>query len=510
MKAIVVFFDTLTRDFISSYGNDWIKTPNFDRLQKKSVTFDTCYVGSLPCMPARRELHTGRYNMLHRSWGPLEPFDNSMPEILKRNGVHTHLVSDHMHYWEDGGATYHQRYSTWEIVRGQEGDKWKGRVGEVEIPEPLKILYRSDAARLEYNNRRYMQTEEDQPQTKVMDLGLEFIEENKGADGWLVHIETFDPHEPYYSMEHYKKLYPHEYDGPEYDWPAYKVVTEDPQTINHLRMEYAALVSMCDRNLGRVLDCMDKNGLWEDTMLIVCTDHGFLLGEHGWTGKASPCYEEISHTPLFVWDPRLKVKGERRGSLVQTVDLAPTLLDFFNIPLPKEMLGKPLRGVVERDAPVREAALFGTHGAALGVTDGRYVYLRAPAGGKNEPLYEYTLMPTHMWNMFSVGELQETAMAPPFAFTKGCPVMKIKGGGLAPRETMKASALKSLGSENAALIETALGVYETALYDVKSDPKQQKPISDEAVEGRMKALMVKLMIENEAPAEQFERLGLKI
>ena len=133
MKAIMMMFDSLNRDFLSAYGCDWTKTPNFRRLAEKSVTFDNSYVGSLPCMPARRELHTGRYNFLHRSWGPIEPFDDSMPEILKKAGVYTQLISDHYHYWEDGGATYHHRYNSWEIVRGQEGDQWKGQVRE---PEP--------------------------------------------------------------------------------------------------------------------------------------------------------------------------------------------------------------------------------------------------------------------------------------------------------------------------------------------------------------------------------------
>ncbi len=79
-------------------------------------------------MSARRELHTGRYNFLHRSWGSLKSLDDSMPEILKQNGVYTHLVSDHGHYWEDGGCTYHTRYNSWKISRGQEGNLWKNLV----------------------------------------------------------------------------------------------------------------------------------------------------------------------------------------------------------------------------------------------------------------------------------------------------------------------------------------------------------------------------------------------
>ena len=77
MKAILVFFDSLSKEFLPPYGNDWVQAPHFKRLAERSVTFDNCFVGSMPCMPARRELHTGRYNFLHRAWGPLEPFDTT-------------------------------------------------------------------------------------------------------------------------------------------------------------------------------------------------------------------------------------------------------------------------------------------------------------------------------------------------------------------------------------------------------------------------------------------------
>ncbi|SVB37496.1 uncharacterized protein METZ01_LOCUS190350, partial [marine metagenome] len=127
-RCVVVMYDTLCRHFLPGYGNEWVNAPNFERLAKRSVQFDNFYVGSMPCMPARREMHTGRYNFLHRSWGPLEPFDDSMPAILHSNAIHSHKVTDHQHYWEDGGATYHQRYTTFDLVRGQEGDKWIGDV----------------------------------------------------------------------------------------------------------------------------------------------------------------------------------------------------------------------------------------------------------------------------------------------------------------------------------------------------------------------------------------------
>ena len=129
MKAVIVFYDSLNKRYLPPYNSECDTiAPNFSRLAERSVKFDNSYVGSMPCMPARRELHTGRYNFLHREWGPLEPFDDSMPEILRNNGVYTHLISDHLHYWEDGGSNYHTRYSSWECFRGQEGDHWKGVV----------------------------------------------------------------------------------------------------------------------------------------------------------------------------------------------------------------------------------------------------------------------------------------------------------------------------------------------------------------------------------------------
>ncbi|MET8208896.1 sulfatase [Streptomyces sp. NPDC005373] len=488
MKAIMVMFDTLNRRFLPPYGApEWVHAPNFARLAERTATFENCYAGSMPCMPARRELHTGRYNFLHRSWGPLEPFDDSCPEILREAGVYTHLVTDHQHYWEDGGATYHNRFRTYELFRGQEGDAWKGHVADPEFPaQTLKSTFR-ETWRQDWINRDYLTREEDQPQTKTFDAGLEFIATNRDQDNWFVQIETFDPHEPFFSQQHYKDLYKHDYDGPQYDWPDYRMVLETPEQVEHVRYEYAALLSMCDRSLGRVLDRMDEYDMWDDTMLIVCTDHGFLLGEHGWWGKnVQPWYDETIHIPLFVWDPRSRVRGERRTSLVQTIDLAPTLLEFFGVDRTSDMLGTPLRETVADDSPVREAGIFGAFGGHVSVTDGRYVYMRACAGAENTPLSEHTLMPTHMAGRFTPRELRDAELVPggTYAFTKGAPVLKMPGFSISP------------------------GPHGTLLFDLATDPGQDNPLLDDELELRMAGLLVDVMRAADAPAEQYLRLGL--
>lgn len=487
MKAIMVMFDSLNRRFLPPYGSDGVHAPNFARLAERTVTFDHCYVGSMPCMPARRDLHTGRYNFLHRSWGPLEPFDNSMPALLDAAGIHTHLASDHYHYWEDGGASYHTRYTTWESARGQEGDPWKGQVADPDIPETLtKHQSGRRVWRQDWVNRGYMRREEDHSQVRTFEHGLEFIRTNSDEDNWFLQIEAFDPHEPFFTHQKYKDLYPHEYDGPHWDWPDYDRVRQSPLEVQHMRFEYAALVSMCDAQLGRVLDAMDEHDLWDDTMLIVCTDHGFLLGEHDWWAKnVMPFYDEVAHTPLFIWDPRSKRQNARCGSLAQMIDIPVTLLDYFGVERPAEMLGMSLRDAIADDAPTHDAVLFGVMGGHVNVTDGRYVYMRAPASEKNGPLYEYTLMPAHMNAPFAVEELQQIDLHAPLSFTKGCPVMKIPTRG----------------------VGTSHG-FGTLLFDLHADPKQEHPLNDPAVEQMMIDHLVRLMRENDAPPEQYERLGL--
>ena len=488
MKAIMVMFDSLNRRMLPPYGCDWVHAPNFKRLAEKSVVFENSYAGSLPCMPARREIHTGRPNFLHRSWGPIEPFDNSMPEILKNNGVSSHLSSDHYHYWEEGGCTYHTRYSTWQCSRGQEGDPWMGQVKDPCIPACVASR-KNRGWTQDWVNRGFMQKEEQQPQYKTFRAGLDFIDRNHQEDNWFLHIETFDPHEPFFSQEKYKDLYPHEYEGDHFDRPPYRTVQESEEQVRHCRLEYAALVSMCDEHLGKVLDKMDRLDMWKDTLLIVNTDHGFMLGEHDcWAKCWQPFYNEIAHTPLFIWDPRCGVCGETRKSLVQTIDLAPTLLEFFGIERPADMCGVPLRETLCSDVPVREAGLFGIHAGHVNITDGRFVYMRGPRNARNIPSFNYTLMPTHMVHTFPVSELQDIHLAEPFSFTKGCRTMKTA---TAARPNIDARER-----------------FPTLLFDLAEDPEQQQPLRDPEIEKRLQGLMVDLMRKYDAPSEQFERLGL--
>ncbi|EDO4442386.1 sulfatase-like hydrolase/transferase [Salmonella enterica] len=490
MKAVMLMFDTLTRNHLAPYGGDAI-TPNFTRLAQESAQFDNFYVGSMPCMPARRELHTGRYNFLHRSWGPLEPFDFSAMQALRQHGVHTHMVTDHKHYWRDGGATYHTRYSTFEFIRGQEGDCWKGQVEKPVIrwqgnEDEETLRRRAGRMTQDLINRAAMPTQQEHFTHRTISAGMEFLQNNCEQDNWFLQIECFDPHEPFFVPEKYLTQYgckPEEFDG----WVPYYCGAPGGKDDEKVRKFYQALITMCDDYLGQVMDKLKALNLWDDTLFIVCTDHGFLLGEHQWWGKnIMPVYNETANTPFFIRDPRCKIRGVRRQALAQTVDIPATLMEYFEIPRPATMTGQPLRSAIERDEPVRDYALFGYFGGHINITDGEYVYMRCPREQHKANLYEYTLMPTRIDSPFKIDELKDIRIHPGFDFTQGTQVMQIPAtfGYLNPWR------------------------FGDKLFDLKNDPEQCHPLNDEALSHRYASAMIPLMQQHDAPPELYTRFEL--
>ena len=509
MKAIMLMFDSLNRRFLPGAGSGAAHAPNFARLNERAVYFETSYVGSLPCMPARRELHTGRHNFLHRGWSPLEPFDQSLPQLLREAGIWSHLVSDHYHYWEEGGANYHCRFTSWEAVRGQEGDPWIPAIAHMRRlasdPEGTRLEWttvdepgapddaRSHLQRQDIVNRRHLEALGTRPQLETIAGGLDFLDRNHDEDDWFLQIETFDPHEPFWADDESLAAYGLDERGASgraLDWPPYAPCESDEQVVDEVRRRYLALVTMCDRQLGRVLDAMDRYGLWEDTMLIVNTDHGYFLGEHGWWAKnRMPDWDELVHTPLWIYDPRCpEAAGTRRTALVQTIDLAPTLLGLFGVEVPAEMSGHDLAATIAEDRPVRAFGLFGYHGSHVNITDGRYVYMRAPADASNTPLNEYTLAPSRMRTSFTPDEMLDVELVDPLPFTRGMPVLRIgcrPGSGQAARHA-----------------------FGNLLYDLARDPLQQAPLEDAALEARMVNALIEQLEAHDAPEEQYARLGL--
>lgn len=504
MRTVFLLFDSLNRHALGCYGGLDVPTPNIDRIAARGVRFDNHWAGSLPCMPARREIHTGRLNFLHRSWGPLEPFDDSFARLLDQSGVYSHLVTDHYHYWEEGGCAYHNQYSSFEFHRGQEKDKWKA---VIDLPverwakahHPSRTVDARDAGLNSVNltNRDYQEREEDYSLVGTIADAIAFLETNKATDDWLLNVECFDPHEPFTAPDRFKAPFSTAYDGPIHDWPIYDRVGDTSDEIDEVRANYAALLSMCDHYIGTLLDYFDAHDLWDDTALILTTDHGIMLAEHDWWGKMRmPFYKEVAHIPLIICHPDFApAAGETRDALTQSIDIMPTLLDLHGVAIPEDVRGQSLLGVLAKGPSAHDACLFGMFGAAVNITDGRYTYFRYPDDFEAQELFEYTLMPTHMRSHFAVQEFDGATLSHPFDFTKSAPTLRIPA-----RMGSDLSPLKGSSVEDAT----------TALYDLHTDPGQTTPIDDPDVVEMLTQKMIAIMQDHDAPGEAFRRLNLPV
>lgn len=502
MRTIFVLFDSLNRTALGAYGGTAVRTPNFDRFAASGVTFDRHYVGSLPCMPARRDLHTGRLNFMHRSWGPMEPYDNSFPKLLSSSGVYSHMISDHLHYFEDGGHGFHTKFSSWDFIRGQEYDPW---VAMVEPPverirakfDPRHYDTTTRNKRIQHAiNTEAMLEEKDHPGPKCFASAFDFLDRNRKADDWFLMLECFDPHEPFNAPERFRKEYSTGFDGKILNWPHYERVVESPEEIAEIRANYAAQVAMCDDYFGRLLDYLDRHDMWKDTCVVLTTDHGFLLSEHGWWGKSRmPYYEEVSHIPLIIHHPQYADQaGTRRSHLTQTTDLMPTFLDIYGVETPAEVRSRSLLPMIGENRPVRSQAIFGIFGGPIGVTDGEFVLYHYPPDINRVGLVEYTLAPAHMTEPFTVEELRTATLKPPFDFTKGIPLLGIDA---------LPNASRPPNNDRASHADLGNKLYHTTI-----DPAQQKAIEAPDVEARLVGIMTEELRSHDTPREVFAWYGL--
>lgn len=508
MKVVFLLFDSLNRRALSCYEPSAPRTPNFERLAARSIVFDRHFVGSLPCMPARRDIQTGRLNFLHRGWGPLEPFDHSVADILRGNDVYTHLITDHYHYFEDGGAGFHGRYSSWEFIRGQEKDKWRPTI------EPARDRYAERFSELQhdfspdinsklpyYVNREYLEARDEFPLAQCFASGDEFLRNHGRADDWFLHLECFDPHEPFFAPERFLKNHPDALGGKIFDWPSYGRAEVDPSMLKQLRANYHALVGACDHHLGGLLDRFDRDDLWSDTWIVLSTDHGLLLGEKEFLGKnRPPFYNEVAHIPLLIAPPRNAGIAPRRSrALTQTTDLMPTLLELFGQPIPPEVTGRSLLDVMRDDSNdasrARDGCIFGQFGAAINFTDGRYAYFLYPQEPFDANLYQYTLMPAHMRTYFEASEFADAEVVRSLAFAQGFPLWR-----LPVRKDAKANMTRRYPLLDA----------RTVLFDLDIDPSQREPVVDPVEEARIRSRIAALLAKSDAPGELYARYGLAV
>jgi arylsulfatase A-like enzyme len=291
VNLIYITLDSLNRHYMPAYGNDWVRTPNLDRLAARGVTFERHYTGSMPCMPARREMWTGTEEHWWRWWGPLEPWDRPLAYEMGRGGVTSQLVTDHYHFFEWGAHSYEYDFDGYEAIRGHEHDN--ARTRPTGVPPWARVMTerRPEDGPIYVRNVQDFQGEEDYFAPRVLNAAARWLRDQRPAGPWYLHIDAFDPHEPFHVPEPYRSMYTDDDHRRYSPWPLYGRIDQGesalvPGELEWVRAQYAGKITMADRWLGRVFDALDGLELWDETMVVVTTDHGHYLATMA--GSASP------------------------------------------------------------------------------------------------------------------------------------------------------------------------------------------------------------------------------
>jgi len=376
MNVVLITLDSLRADFVGAYGNDWIHTPNLDQFARQGALFKKAYPESLPTIPARRALYTGRRCFPFRDWSfnqawqvpgwaPLPDDHETLAETLVGRGYTSCLVTDVFHIFRPK-MNYHRGFTEFHFIRGQECDRLCcGRpYNETSVEKFLtsrmdKNSRRSRELDMYLKNTAFRRSEEDFFPAKVFKKAAKWLEENYKTENTFLCIDCFDPHEPWDPPQYYRDMYDPGYEGVEVLMPEYvedytTYLTDDQ--LKHMRALYAAEVTMVDHWLGYFLARLKVLGLEEKTLVVISSDHGHPLGENGITGKHEKAMlPSLLHILMAVRHPEGLGKGCVNDSLTYNVDLYPTIFECLGLEVPEWTEGKSLVSLMEgREKKLRD------------------------------------------------------------------------------------------------------------------------------------------------------------
>ena len=371
MNIAVIVVDTLRYDYVGAHGNDWIKTPNMDRLASKSWIFDRSFSASYPTIPHRTDALTGRYGEPFHAWGPLHFDWPTLPRALAGHGYCTQLIHDTPHL-VNGGHNFDWPFHAWKNVHGAEVDRpW---IDDSEHPldnwttDPLFDAINRDFlsnppqhAHAQANRKR--KKPEDWNAAQLFLTGSEWLKDNATRDNFFLWLDCFDPHEPWDAPPEFVKLYDKTpgYDG-RVDPRSFGVGRTDqvpPAAVDRVKAFYAAKVSWVDHWLGRFLDTLEETGLAKNTAILLTADHGTRLGEYGTFHKSYPINELEGHVPFI-----LHVPGGGTGRsdiIVQPQDIFATLMAVAGHAAPDDIDSHDVLAIAKAGEPSpRYIAVSGT------------------------------------------------------------------------------------------------------------------------------------------------------
>jgi len=365
------------RPEINASGSKLIKTPNLDRIAARGTTFDRAYCQQAVCSPSRSSLMTGRRPDATRVWDLETHFRKALPDAIT---VAQHF-KNHGYYSQSMGKIFHGGYDD---ARSWSEPSQYPKATPYASPQALKMI--ADPANIDKKGRARGPAVEsaDVPDDtfidgKVARLAVATLAKLKQKEQpFFLAVGMAKPHLPFVAPKKYWDLYnPNDIYVPAYqklpagapefvghnnsELKSYADIPNDgaidDATARHLRHGYYAAISYMDAQVGLILDALEKEGLVENTIIVLWGDHGWQLGEHGLWHKHTN-FELAARAPLLISMPGQKAAGRKSASLAEFIDIYPTLADACGLPKPKDVDGVSLRPILDdADAKVRPVAI---------------------------------------------------------------------------------------------------------------------------------------------------------
>jgi arylsulfatase A-like enzyme len=407
-NVIVVVVDTLRADHV--YGRH-ARTPNMDALAHEGLRFTRAHPEAMPTVPARNSILTGRRQFPFRhwhdwrglldspGWSPLLDVDSTLTSALRRAGYFTAYVTDNP--FLGFSFPYRRlRRSFHRFVRtgGQIGGR-RSPAPAAEVRHWLYPALRPDPQMVErvrryVANGRYSHDERHSFAARVFTDARRVLDQAATRRPFAMVVDTYEPHEPWTPPRRYVDMYGDPgYHGREPGMPRYGRVSEymhgnPSRLLARMRALYAAEVTMTDRWLGVLLDRLHDLRLERETAIVLVGDHGFLLGEYGWTGKiSSVLHPALIRVPLVVVDPARRRAGAASPYLAQTHDIAPTLLSLAGVRAPRGMTGVDLSPLFSHRRPRPRRLAYGGYANSLYARSDRWKLI-ADNRGRARRLYD--------------------------------------------------------------------------------------------------------------------------
>ena len=389
-NVLVIMTDQQKATASHLYGNTFCQTPSMERLAEEGVLFEHAITPHPLCVPARVSFWTSQFPHTHgaRRNQTLMPTDAIHAfQLWKAAGYHTGLIGkNHCFDSADDLALFDTRC---EISHGGlpkdlvcQGMEWFRPIEGVHAAHQLRRSMTPQNPRFSYAVSDYPL--EDYSTGLVAGQTVRFLEQHRD-DPFALWVSLPDPHEPWVAPELYAAMFPpQKIDLP--PWPEDKfdqgapernrilyemlnVAEDDLDDVYGLMAVYYGMVRFIDDGLGQIIDALEALDLRKNTIVVFCSDHGDFMGEHRMQCKGGVFYDCLTRVPLIVSYPGEISTGVRDDSMVNLIDVVPTLFQLQGIEIPPTMQGQPLPTVTStapRDATFSE---YGTGGPLFRLED---------------------------------------------------------------------------------------------------------------------------------------------